>query len=324
MSSSVLIMMATFNSGCFLQKQIDSIIEQSYKNWKLFIQDDGSSDGTFEILKNYEKIDSRIKVFVNNNRHGPYRNFHSLINKCKEENFDYYMFSDHDDIWLPNKVQTFVDYQNDRNPSLPTLLYANMMLIDGNGKSQNQTIDDIFNIKSIKKVDSFFNHSIYGCNVFFNSSLFKIVPKIDPDSDIAEILCHDNLYVKYASLFGDLQYIDDILMKYRRYSSNVTSDHDYNYGFRKVISSISNVQRLCRAHARTYSQSLYMLNLVDEKKLALDSSKFVNDIKKALMKGGVFGVFIFIKYHVSCGLRIRTISRALLLLSGLYKKYLFI
>ena len=78
MSSSVLIMMATFNSGCFLQKQIDSIIEQSYKNWKLFIQDDGSSDGTFEILKNYEKIDSRIKVFVNNNRHGPYSSHWSV------------------------------------------------------------------------------------------------------------------------------------------------------------------------------------------------------------------------------------------------------
>lgn len=324
MSSSVLIMMTTYNSGLYLKNQIESIICQTYKNWKLIIQDDCSEDGTFEILKFYEKIDSRIKVLVNDNKHGPYRNFHSLINKCKTENFNYYMFSDHDDVWLPNKIQAFVEHQDNSNNSIPTLIYANMQIIDGKGETIGKTIDDIFKISNIKRFDPFFNHAIYGCNVFFNKSLFDLVPLVDPDSKIAEILCHDNLYVKYASLFGKVLYLDKVLMNYRRYSSNVTSAHSYNYGIKKVLSAFSNINRLCRAHARTYSQSLFMLNLIDKKNIATDTLKIVNDLTYALKNGGIYGFGIFIKYKVSCGIRIRTISRGLILLLGIYKKYLII
>ncbi|MFT9273881.1 MAG: glycosyltransferase, partial [Liquorilactobacillus nagelii] len=72
----VAIMMATYNGQKYLDKQIDSILDQTYHNWELFISDDKSKDETLEILKKYQKKDSRIKkIIVNNGVHGSFTNF---------------------------------------------------------------------------------------------------------------------------------------------------------------------------------------------------------------------------------------------------------
>jgi glycosyltransferase, group 2 family len=60
------ILMATYNGEEYISEQIDSIIDQTYKNWKLLIRDDGSKDRTLEILKEYEKRDERINVLRDN------------------------------------------------------------------------------------------------------------------------------------------------------------------------------------------------------------------------------------------------------------------
>ena len=49
------ILLGTYNGATFLPEQIDSILKQSFTDWKLIIRDDGSSDGTTEILLNYQK-----------------------------------------------------------------------------------------------------------------------------------------------------------------------------------------------------------------------------------------------------------------------------
>ena len=49
------ILMATYNGEKYISEQIDSIINQTCKNWKLLIRDDGSQDKTLEILEGYEK-----------------------------------------------------------------------------------------------------------------------------------------------------------------------------------------------------------------------------------------------------------------------------
>ena len=60
MNPKIEILMATYNGEKYVGEQIDSIIHQTYKNWKLLIRDDNSTDKTLEILKEYEKKDKRI------------------------------------------------------------------------------------------------------------------------------------------------------------------------------------------------------------------------------------------------------------------------
>ena len=123
--SSVLILMTAYNGERFLRAQIDSILSQTYKNWMLFVQDDGSSDGTNVILAEYAAKDARICLYKNEGPHGAYLNFHSLVNKARNaEAFDYYMFADHDDVWLPGKIEFFVRQMEQYSPDMPVLLFG--------------------------------------------------------------------------------------------------------------------------------------------------------------------------------------------------------
>lgn len=58
----VAVLMSTYNGSKFLKQQIESIRNQTYSNWELYIRDDDSTDNTLEILKNYELIDKRIHL----------------------------------------------------------------------------------------------------------------------------------------------------------------------------------------------------------------------------------------------------------------------
>ena len=61
-SPSVAILMCTYNGENFLEEQLDSIQNQDYKNWTLFVNDDGSKDATLDILKRHHPIFSRFWV----------------------------------------------------------------------------------------------------------------------------------------------------------------------------------------------------------------------------------------------------------------------
>ena len=61
---TVNILLSTYNGEKYLAEQIDSIVNQTYTDWNLLIRDDGSTDNTVSIIKNYEEKDARIK-FIN-------------------------------------------------------------------------------------------------------------------------------------------------------------------------------------------------------------------------------------------------------------------
>ena len=95
--------MATFNGGKFIREQVMSILPQLGEDDEIIVSDDGSSDETINILNSFQ--DRRIKVIANKGRHGIVPNFeNALKNSCG----DYIFFSDQDDIWNINKVNTCI------------------------------------------------------------------------------------------------------------------------------------------------------------------------------------------------------------------------
>ena len=94
MQEKIDVLMATYNGEKYLKEQIDSILNQTYQNIQLIISDDCSTDGTREILRQYEK-DDRVKVFYQEKNLGYVRNFEFLLEKVKN---DLYMLSDQDDV----------------------------------------------------------------------------------------------------------------------------------------------------------------------------------------------------------------------------------
>ena len=104
----VVILMATYNGQKYLKCQLDSIIQQTYRNWQLIIRDDCSKDNTVKIIQEYEKKDDRIKVIDNEGKNlGAIGNFFELIKKAPDAS--YYAFSDQDDYWHEDKIEKAVE-----------------------------------------------------------------------------------------------------------------------------------------------------------------------------------------------------------------------
>ena len=120
------IIIPTYNGEKFLSQQLDSIINQTYKNIRIIISDDCSKDSTQEILKEYKEKDSRIEIYLQEENLGVVKNVEFLLNKV-ENNF--YMLSDQDDIWLPNKIEkTFEKLQQEQ----ADLVFGDLEVVDEN------------------------------------------------------------------------------------------------------------------------------------------------------------------------------------------------
>ena len=90
------------NTGVYLTDCLQSILKQNYTNWELLIVDDGSTDESYNIVKNYTEQDNRIKLFKNSGS--------GIIDALKlafsKSSGEFITRMDSDDIMLPNKLET--------------------------------------------------------------------------------------------------------------------------------------------------------------------------------------------------------------------------
>ena len=103
MQETVDVLLATYNGEKYIREQIESILNQTYKNIRLIISDDCSTNEEVrEILKEYEQKDNRIQLYFQPQNLGYTKNFEFVLTKSTA---GYIAFSDHDDIWYPNKIE---------------------------------------------------------------------------------------------------------------------------------------------------------------------------------------------------------------------------
>ena len=103
--SRVAILLCTFQAEKFLEDQLNSIGRQTHGEWRLFVSDDGSTDATINIVRNFaSKFPNCVEVRKGPGAGVPALNFLSLV--CDQSlDFDYFAFCDQDDIWLPHKIE---------------------------------------------------------------------------------------------------------------------------------------------------------------------------------------------------------------------------
>lgn len=103
------VVMSVFNSEKTINQSVESILSQTYTNFKFLIVDDCSTDKTFEILKFFEKKDKRITVFKNSNNIGLTKSLNFLLSKV---NSQLIARQDGDDISLNNRLSTQFKFLN--------------------------------------------------------------------------------------------------------------------------------------------------------------------------------------------------------------------
>lgn len=207
------IAMTTYNGEKYLREQIDSILNQSYKDFELIICDDCSTDSTVQIIKSY--TDSRITLFINDTNLGFKKNFEKAIKLCSG---DYIALSDQDDIWKNNKLELCVNNINDYD-----LICTNSVIINSENISQNYTMKDVLKIKKIPN-DQFkiFSHLIF-TNFVQGSTVLAKRDFILSTLPIPENFgYHDYWFGIMASINNGIKYLDISTLNYRKHESQIT------------------------------------------------------------------------------------------------------
>ena len=132
-TGKIAILMATYNGERFIAEQIRSLLSQTYKDWHLYVHDDGSQDGTVAVLKEFaNRHPDKISILDYPSAGRPCSNFLSMLNWVEAP---YYMFCDQDDVWLPRKIELSMDElrQMEReHPRQGIVVYTDLQIVDEN------------------------------------------------------------------------------------------------------------------------------------------------------------------------------------------------
>ena len=131
------VIIPTYNSEKFISRTIKSVLKQTHKDWELIIVDDLSKDNTREILKVWQSKDDRIHLLLlDENSGGPAHPKNVGIENASGE---YIAFLDHDDEWLPEKLERQINFFEDKNHKNYGLVTCDSAIIVAGQKSEYVT-----------------------------------------------------------------------------------------------------------------------------------------------------------------------------------------
>lgn len=207
---TVQVLMSTYNGEKYIREQLDSILKQTYPAVKILIRDDGSSDKTTSILKEYAEEYENITYYEGTNV-GVIQSFLQLL-KDSDDSAKYYAFADQDDVWLPEKIERAVEKLKSSQKTIPLLYCSDLYVTDE--KLNIIKIDDKRPRPSLG--NALVQNICTGCTAVMNHALRDIINQTSP----VNIVMHDWWFYLVASLKGDVIYDNTPHMYYRQHGSN--------------------------------------------------------------------------------------------------------
>lgn len=261
------ILLATYNGEKYIREQIESILNQTHKEFRLLISDDGSKDGTHQILEEYKNKDNRIEIFVQKENLGVVKNFEFLLGKVENR---YYMFSDQDDIWKENKIEKSLEKIEEGFD----LVYTDLEVVDEN---LNVTYSSYWKLKGIynkiKKYNNFealyLNNFVTGCTII---SKKELINSFMPLPNTSKYVLHDYWISLILSQNEKIAYIEEPLIKYRQHKNN-------KVGSKKKSDELKSIDEIRRLFIQVKKEH-FKVFIENEDKFKSEEVKILN--KKAL------------------------------------------
>lgn len=218
------ILLSTYNGEMYLREQIDSILSQTYKNWILWIRDDGSNDNTVQIINEYcDLYPDKIKYL--DDKKGNLGVLHSFEALLLSSISPYFMLCDQDDVWLPNKVELCISQikedENKFGASVPILVHTDLAVVD---KNLNVISSSMFEVTQIypEKIKSNIHLAIMeclitGCTMIGNAKSREVSVPFKDERQIHDI----QIYREVLSHGGHITTLNDKTILYRQHGNNV-------------------------------------------------------------------------------------------------------
>ena len=193
----VAILLTIKNGDKYLNAQLKSLIEQKKVKIDIYASDDGSTDNSLKLINKFKNIHkNKIKKIYKNNFKSAAKNFHFLINKVNTS-YDYYAFSDQDDIWKKNKISNAIKMLEKGYD----LYGSRTILIDEFGKKIGKSLN--FNKKPSFK-NALVQNIAGGNTMVFSKKLFRDIQNLR----IKDSPSHDWFVYIYSSFKGYFIYYD--------------------------------------------------------------------------------------------------------------------
>jgi glycosyltransferase involved in cell wall biosynthesis len=254
---SLEIVLATFNGSCYLKEQIQSIIDQSYQDWKLIVADDGSTDNTLDIIIDFiNKYPDKIRKLKSISCNiGAIRNFNRLLLNTDS---NYVFLCDQDDIWAPQKLSLSLDtiqaLEQKMGSQTPLLIHSDLRVVSAHLESicksfwQQSNLDPHRN--HLRQL--FPRNNVTGCTVAVNRALLNLALPIPDDA-----FMHDWWLALVAAAFGKVVPISSATVLYRQHSHNQVGSRAWTVDY--ILSRLKQPQKVREYYYKTWKQAQIFL-----------------------------------------------------------------
>ena len=208
----VAVIMSTYNGELFIREQLDSILNQTYKNIEIVVRDDGSKDKTVEIIKEYMQKYSNIVLHQGENL-GFIKSFFELLKLAEA---DYYAYADQDDVWIENKIELAVNSLNKLDDTKPNMAFGNSDYYDENMKFMSAGPKN--------KKYSFLRALFSCCGQGMTMTVNKVTRDMIIENTPKSCFFHDWWTYLLCVGLGNVAYDNVTTVKYRRRKENATSE----------------------------------------------------------------------------------------------------
>ena len=228
----IAILLSTYNGSDYLESFLCSLTQQNFQDFDVIARDDGSRDGSWDILQSFAKQSQNSTILDKSFNLGVKKSFFRLMNEASEKSYDYIMFADQDDVWHADKVEkTYLkmqDLESRYGKNMPILVHSDLIVVD---EKLNSIASSFWKYQHIDPAKDSLNrlllHNVVtGCTMMMNQALVEKV-KMIPD----EAIMHDWWIAMVASSFGKIAYINEPLMFYRQHGKNDTGAKKYNFHY---------------------------------------------------------------------------------------------
>lgn len=249
------VVLATYNGGQFLDELLDSMLAQTFQQWRLVVRDDGSSDGTLELLEAFQKqYPDRIAMLRDDRGNlGARGNFAAIADRTTG---DYLMFADQDDTWYPSKIEVtlaeMLAVERANGPDVPVLVHTDMKVVDIAGNVIAESFWEYQNLNAatgMKLPRQLVQNYVTGCSMMINRKLLSLALPIPSNA-----IMHDWWFALVASAFGEIAAVKAQTLKYRQHGGN--SIGAKRWGYRHVaVQMLGGIEELRRRIGATQDQA---------------------------------------------------------------------
>lgn len=296
---SITILLATFNGELFIQQQLESLVGQTHRRWRLCARDDGSTDGTVRVLREAARRDPRIHVLEpDGQRLGSSGNFGALLDWALDSWADpYVMFCDQDDVWRPEKIEVSLGamrrLEAEVGASTPVLVHTDFEFVD-TSLTPLGSLDTVA-CRLSRPEQLILNrllsqNFIYGCTMMLNRALVEASAPI-PDTAAQ----HDYWVALVAAAIGRIVRVPIRTVFYRQHDSNVTPglrSAVVSMRLRRLLTGWPDAARLNRA--RNVQAQTLALRLSD--RLPAARRRLLDEYLSAMGRGGIRAAWFAYRY----------------------------